>query len=593
VERFLNHEPVAAGPPTAGYKLRKFVRRNRGPVAAAGLVLAALLAGIAGTTWQAVRATQAEGRTADQLEKTREAEAAATAEAGKARAAEAVAVEREKKEAAARKEADDQRKAATEKAAAATAAKEFLQSVLVQGDPDEATKDRAADLNRTLRAALDWASKDIEGRFADQPAIAADLRGTIGVAYRELGAYAAAERHLRAALSFSETAHGPDHPDTRASVNNLAVLYRKMGELAAAERLLKRALAGSEKVLGPDHLTTLVYVHNLALLYQDLGDLKAAEPLYNRALAGEEKALGPDHPETLTAVHNLATLYQYKGDLAAAERLLKRALAGREKALGPDHPRTLSSAANLAQLYWLMDRLDRSVPLFEDVYPRMRRVLGDGHPDTLITVANLGVNLKDAGGAAEGVPLLEQAYAARAKYPAQLGWVGHQLIDAYAKAGQPTDAKRVAGEVLAEGRARLKPGSPDLGGLLATTGSQLLDLDPAAAEPVLRECLELRQKLAPAAWTTANAKSLLGGALLRRGKPAEAEALLVAGYEGLLADRRNIPPLPAAQVNLPDAADRLVEVYRTLNRPAEVARWRAERAKYPPPTAPPPRPVVK
>ena len=30
VERFLNHEPVTAGPPTAAYRLRKFVRRNRG-----------------------------------------------------------------------------------------------------------------------------------------------------------------------------------------------------------------------------------------------------------------------------------------------------------------------------------------------------------------------------------------------------------------------------------------------------------------------------------------------------------------------------------------------------------------------------------
>src|SRR6516162_572699 len=56
IERFLNHEPVTAGPPTAAYRLRKFVRRNRGPVIAAGLVLLALVAGAALATWQAVRA---------------------------------------------------------------------------------------------------------------------------------------------------------------------------------------------------------------------------------------------------------------------------------------------------------------------------------------------------------------------------------------------------------------------------------------------------------------------------------------------------------------------------------------------------------
>ena len=50
LERYLNHEPVSAGPPTAAYRLRKFVRRNRVQVTAAGLVLLALVLGVVGTT---------------------------------------------------------------------------------------------------------------------------------------------------------------------------------------------------------------------------------------------------------------------------------------------------------------------------------------------------------------------------------------------------------------------------------------------------------------------------------------------------------------------------------------------------------------
>jgi eukaryotic-like serine/threonine-protein kinase len=38
VERYLHDEPVEARPPSAGYRLRKFLRRHRGPVLAAGLV---------------------------------------------------------------------------------------------------------------------------------------------------------------------------------------------------------------------------------------------------------------------------------------------------------------------------------------------------------------------------------------------------------------------------------------------------------------------------------------------------------------------------------------------------------------------------
>ncbi len=50
IERYLQHEPVKAGKPSAAYRLRKFVRRNRGPVLASFLVFAALLAGVVGTS---------------------------------------------------------------------------------------------------------------------------------------------------------------------------------------------------------------------------------------------------------------------------------------------------------------------------------------------------------------------------------------------------------------------------------------------------------------------------------------------------------------------------------------------------------------
>jgi serine/threonine protein kinase/tetratricopeptide (TPR) repeat protein len=50
IQHYLNDEPVEARPPSAGYRLKKFIRRNRGPVIAASTVLFALVAGIVGTT---------------------------------------------------------------------------------------------------------------------------------------------------------------------------------------------------------------------------------------------------------------------------------------------------------------------------------------------------------------------------------------------------------------------------------------------------------------------------------------------------------------------------------------------------------------
>src|SRR5207245_485529 len=60
VQRYLNDEPVQACPASMSYRLRKLVRRNKGPVLAAALVALALVGGIIGTTWGMLRATDAE-----------------------------------------------------------------------------------------------------------------------------------------------------------------------------------------------------------------------------------------------------------------------------------------------------------------------------------------------------------------------------------------------------------------------------------------------------------------------------------------------------------------------------------------------------
>jgi tetratricopeptide (TPR) repeat protein len=66
VERFLAHEPVAAGPPSAWYRFRKFARRHRGAVAAVAVILVLVAGGIVGTAAGLVRALRAERRAAEQ-----------------------------------------------------------------------------------------------------------------------------------------------------------------------------------------------------------------------------------------------------------------------------------------------------------------------------------------------------------------------------------------------------------------------------------------------------------------------------------------------------------------------------------------------
>lgn len=72
IQCYLAGEAVAAVPPSMAYRLRKFVRKNRGSVAAALIVLAVLLCGIIGTTWGMIEARIAKDGEAKEREKVEE-----------------------------------------------------------------------------------------------------------------------------------------------------------------------------------------------------------------------------------------------------------------------------------------------------------------------------------------------------------------------------------------------------------------------------------------------------------------------------------------------------------------------------------------
>src|SRR5205085_3919931 len=96
----------------------------------------------------------------------------------------------------------------------------------------------------------------------------------------------------------------------------------------------------------------------------------------------------------------------------------------------------------------------------------------------------------------------------------------------------------------------------------------------AEAEPLLRECLAIRVQTQPDVWSTFNTQSMLGGALLGQKKYAEAEPLLLAGYEGMKQREKTIPP--PGQIRIPEAIERLVQLYEATDNPDEAAKWRKE-----------------
>ena len=149
----------------------------------------------------------------------------------------------------------------------------------------------------------------------------------------------------------------------------------------------------------------------------------------------------------------------------------------------------------------------------------------------------------------------------------------------YIKAEKKAEATRFLNERLAIARKQLKPDSLELGVELAFNGKTLLELSEFAdAQGLLQESLLIREQLEPQAWTTFSAKALLGVALLGQKNFAEAEPLMLAGFEGMKQRETTIPP--AAKVRIPETIDSLIELYTALGKTESVEKWQVERANY-------------
>lgn len=143
------------------------------------------------------------------------------------------------------------------------------------------------------------------------------------------GDYVAAEPVYLQALKAFQDAHGENHADVAATLNNLGVLHRMHGQYPQAEPLLVRALAIKERIHGADHPEVALSLHHLGLLYVAQGQPNKAEPLYRRALAIRERVLGPDHADVAKSIEALAGVLRALHREAEAASLEARLAANR------------------------------------------------------------------------------------------------------------------------------------------------------------------------------------------------------------------------------------------------------------------------
>src|SRR5579883_359129 len=564
IERYLKNEPVMAVPPSVGYRARKFARRYRVALATGCAFAVVLIIAAAISIRQSIRANR--------------------------------------------------------EAAVAQAVNNFLQNdLLAQASASTQSSPNAKpDPDIKVRTALDRAAQRIESKFGKQPEVEASIRSTIGQTYIDLGLYAEAKKQIERALEIERRSLGErnpttlrtmsrlgkianlqgnsaqaesllgrtlesqrglvgrDHPDTLYTANELANTYELEGKYAQAEALLAEVVDTRRRVWGPDHPNTLMALVNLASTYRYEGNYAKAEQLYSQALDIGRHVLGPEHPNTLATIQSLALVYSKEGKYVQAEELENQTLETQRRVLGPDHPDTLRSMGQLAAEYGNEGNNAQAVQILAKVLEIDRRVLGPDHSDTLINKTNLAFAYAMLGRHPEAETLSKEAFETAhrvlgAEHPLTLGILS-QAAAIHQMEGKYAQAEKEAAQVLAGRRHSLGNENPDT--TIAAADLALAYVAQgkfAEAQPLAREAMQTDTRIRPDDWQRFRATSLLGASLAGQKKYADAESLLVEGYQGMVArkDRIGIPD----RYHLDRAHEWLVRFYQASGKPEKAAEW--------------------
>ena len=462
VRRYLEGKPLEAAPESQTYLLRKFVRRNRVQVAAAGAVAFALVVGVAATGLALDRALAAEAGLKTQL-----------AETVKAQVAE-------------RERADQLKKVS-----------EFQSRMLSQIDTTKAGADLMADVRARFAAALESTGRS-DAEVASQASHFDELLQRVNAT--DAAAALIDRTILRPAIETIGTQF-KDDPSTDASLRQaLADLYCMIGRYDAAFPLQESALATRRRVLGEEHPDTLTAIHNMGSVLKKLGRLDEAEPYHREALEKSRRALGEEHPDTLASLSSMGSLLSVQGKLAEAEPLYREALDRRRRVLGEEHPDTLVSISNMGFLLGSLGKLDEAEPFHREGLEKSRRVLGEEHRDTLGAIRNMGGVLRAQGRLAEAEPYYREALAKSRRvlgedHPETLTSINNMggLLRAQ---GKLAEAEPFTREALEKRRRLLGEEHPETLTSINNTAALLLTLGKLAeAEPLFREALERRRRV--------------------------------------------------------------------------------------------------
>lgn len=378
--------PVAARPPSTWYHAKKFYRRHRGLVWAAGTLALALCLGVAGTGYGLLEARKAE----------RQANFSASRESEARQKADELRVQER-----------NARLLSESRLQKLRTASRMLQAVFEGFNPELATAGES-DLRSFLLQRLKTAAS---GLAAQEPGESEDvlvLKVSLAKSLSALGEHDSAIPLLENALSEINQLETIGLEDKLTAMSILAMVCMKGGQIPRALELTESAKKKADLAFPEGHPLSLSMRHYLASALAASGDEQAAIALRE----GLHRLLSPDHPAMTyiyyDSLNSLAVLYNRTNRPAQAAAAYRDCLAYWKPQLPKEHPMLLTLRSNLAiavtdsgDLPGGVAELREILAVAEQRYPSESQNVGDAR-------INLGVALAKSNEVEEACQLWQQ-----------------------------------------------------------------------------------------------------------------------------------------------------------------------------------------
>jgi len=359
VGRHLAGEPVVAAPPSATYRLHKFVRRHRVGVMAGCGIAVVLVLGVIGTTTGMVWAVREAGAAAAQRDK-----------------AERIA---------------------------------GFMGEMLKGVGPSVAQGRDTIM---LRELMDSAAKRIkDGELKNAPEAEVQLRLTIGDIYRQIDAWESAEAMLGPVLDLARATFGDEHEQVAAALYEHAWLLENLGRVGEALPKHEAALAMRQRLFKGDHPDVATSLNHVAGCFENFSRSDEALSKYEAVLAMRQRLFKGDHRDIATVLTDTGLYLQRMGRSAEALPKCEAALAMWQRLYKGDHPDVARAMGDVTYCLQDLGRAGAALPMCMAALEMNQRLYKGDDPDVARDLNNVGRCLHALGRPDEALPKFEAALA--------------------------------------------------------------------------------------------------------------------------------------------------------------------------------------